>query len=552
MLDRCFLLPDMSRLPGAGGGGGNTASSRRLVVRRHAALGDAVAALVIADKLIDQDYEVQFQSHPSLCPVIRRNRDLYSIGPVNGFAHVNLDGAYENHPQRHAMGFWEIYVEAANHQLRARDIQIGPPLNCRPRLHVSDQEKSLVFQVLGKHEKPWIFICPRSHTYAARTVQDGTWAEASALMPGTKFWIGIHGPAPAGMVDLGIRDLDLLTQYLSCADILATVDTGPMHVAAALGVPIVAICQASSPEVHLNDQNDFLTIYPPNLSCLNCQKNLCPIREYQPPCQDIEPARIAQAVNARLSGIMGDTVSACVSVYKPDWETLNRCLGCVIPQVDEVVVCSDTAGIIPERASNHPKVRYVRCPRHDIGYGRKQNFAARHAHGHYLLFLNDDVFLNPGAVESMKQEMKAGVGIVGNLLRYPDNTIQHAGKIRTPGLMGWHHIDHLKYEPTIREPCEMENICGACNLVSRYAHFRIGGFDEEFYLYSEDDDYALRMRQNGWKIRYTPHSSGIHIEHQSTSKTGAIMDQVNRANATFDRKWRWYLLKNINTIPGTF
>src|SRR4029078_7025046 len=77
-------------------------------------------------------------------------------------------------------------------------------------------------------------------------------------------------------------------------------------------------------------------------------------------------------------------------------------------------------------------------------------------------------------------------------------------------------------------------------------------FDEEFFIYAEDDDFCLRMRRDGWRIRYTPHASGIHLEHQSTDKLGSISEPVGKANAIFARKWGSYLDHNINRVPGNF
>lgn len=142
--------------------------------------------------------------------------------------------------------------------------------------------------------------------------------------------------------------------------------------------------------------------------------------------------------------------------------------------------------------------------------------------------------------------------MVANLLRYPDGTIYHAGKARGPGQRGWGHRDYKHRDCTIKEPTEMENVCGACVLVSRKAFYEIDGFDEEFFIYAEDDSFALSMRQQGYKIIFTPHSEGTHLEHQSTKLLGNISDLVGAANTTFSRKWGRYLDHNINRIPGNF
>lgn len=520
-------------------------------VRRTAAIGDALCATVVADRLIEMGYDVTYQTHPSNFCVIRRHPRISAVELPQGAADVNLDGAYENDLRRQHRHFHEMFLDRAQRQLTQRGIILGDPNNLCPSIRVLEPEKQAIRDKLKQYDRPWVMVCPRSDSYAARQVPDGIWESAAARIHGTKFWLGRH-PAPKNFVDLQCQYLDLVVAYLSLADVMVSVDTGPLHIAAALGIPIVALGQSSSPELHLSDRRDFITISP-KLDCLNCQKNLCPLSALTPPCQNVPPELIAAWTNAKLSSLFGDTVSAVISIYRPEVGVLNRCLDSVLPQVDEAVVTVDQAGILPAGARTHAKIRYVRHRLRDVGYGRKQNVSARNSVGRYLLLMNDDVFLDPDAVAKMKQAFTPGVGIVSNLLRYPDGLIYHAGKVRGAGQRGWGHIDFRHKDPTFKDVTEIENCCGACVMVSRKAFYEIGGFDEDFYLYAEDDDFSLRMRRAGYKILFTPHSSGIHLEHQSTNKSGNLMDHVKTANGLFDSKWRAYLDHNLNRVPfGNF
>ena len=529
------------------GQGGNALSDHTAIIRRNAALGDVLCGTVVADKLAALGFEVQYQAHDSTHCLLRRVASVHSIAAPNGFCHVNLDGTYENDPRRRQKHFHQMFMDAANIQLRARGIDLGPTLNCKPKMRVSEAERDLGRMKLEPKPRPWIFICPRSNSYANRQIPDGIWDAACREMPGTKFWLGTH-PAPPSTVDLQCRHIDNLIVWLSAADLLVTVDTGPLHMAAALGIPIIALEQASSPEKHLSDQVDFITLRT-HLDCLDCQQNICPINHLTPPCQNYDPTLISGEVNRRIKG----GVSAAISIYRPEAATVNRCLECVLPQVDEVVITYDNAGKVPDGLIQNPKIRIVHKQLKDIGYGRKQNFGVRHTHGQFIVLLNDDVFLDPGAVDRMLDVMKdPKVGMVSNHLRYADGTIYHAGKIRGRGQMGWHHLDHRKFIPTIKEPTELENCCGACVLVRRQAYYAADGFDEEFYLMAEDDAMCLAFRREGWKIMFTPHSTAVHLEHQSVKKTGDITGLLQRSNATFHRKWHKYLEWNADRIPGDY
>ena len=189
---------------------------------------------------------------------------------------------------------------------------------------------------------------------------------------GTKFWLGLH-PAPSGIVDLECRHFDNVILWLSAADLLITVDTGPMHIAAALGVPVVAIVQSSSPNYHLNNQNDYIAVAGP-LDCLNCQQDVCPINAISPPCQQVNVGGIAAWANARLRGQGGNGVSAIVAIYKPAADTLNHCLRALLPQVDEIIVTRAQDGVLPSQVMSDPKIMQVVAPGTRLGYGKNVNF----------------------------------------------------------------------------------------------------------------------------------------------------------------------------------
>lgn len=533
------------------GGGGSPVAPSRIIVRRSLAMGDALSATVVATALKAQGIDVDFQTHPAFFPIIKRVRSLHSVQPSAGHCDVNLDATYEKDPLRKSKHFHQMWMEAANAQLSG--VQIGPMRNCKPKLVVKPEEDLAVRAQFLKYDRPWVFVCPRSQYYPGRTVQDGVWQDAAREMPGTKFWLGIHGPSPDGFVTLRGMSIENLVLWLSIADLLVTVDTGPMHVAAALNVPIVAIAQSSFPHWHLNDQCDYMQIAPEGVPCLDCQLNLCPLNEHLPPCQSIPWEAITLATIDRVNSIFSDDVSAIVPIYQPNVAVLNRCLAAVLPQVAEVVVTAEGKSVVPVGAMQHPKIRYVRTHQSSIGFGRNVNFGARNSRGKYLLILNDDVFLAPNAVEEMRKVMQPDTGIVVHFLRYESGGIYPTVCARRAGDRDWFHVDHLRKETSIPRVIEVENACGASWLIRRDAFFQCDGYDEQFFMYCEDNDLSLRMRQEGWKILYTPHAQGLHVGHQSAQKLGNLNELCRPSIQLFHQKWDRYLEHNRNRVPlGTF
>ena len=533
-----------------------TSSGNQIVVRRNAAIGDCVAATVVIDKLIDLGYDPIYQTHPAIHCLLRRHPRLQHFEETanNRYIDVNLDGAYEKDPLRRQRHFYDMFLSKSNDQLARLGINLGGMVNCKPQLRVSPAERHAAQLKFKEYPRPWIFVCPRSDTYQCRTVPDGIWMEASKRIAGTKFWIGRH-PAPPHFVDLKCNHLDNVLVWLSAADLLVTVDTGPMHMAAAMGIPILALCQSSSPELHLGDQVDFMTLSPKGLDCLNCQQNVCPLPNMRdtPPCQKFDPEIISAWANRKAQQIYGNDTSAIIPVYGSDPDVIRRCLDCITPQVQEVVVTAETEDKVPKGVVSGGKIRGVVKGVKGIGYGRNVNFGVRNSTGKNLMIINDDVFIDPGCVETLLRQLKDNVGCVSARLMYPDGTVYFAGKVRGPAEMGWGHKNHRQRHWDIKEPIEMENGYQAASLVSRKAFYHCGAFDERFFCYADDDAISLQLRRAGWKIVFEPNASGIHLEGQSTRKLGGDrMNVVRKANKTFDSVWGWYLRKNSNTIPGTF
>lgn len=525
-----------------------------VTVRRCAALGDVLAASSVAKKLMALGRSVNFEAHIGCHCILRYVPGMGSIQvPGVQAPDVNLDGAYENHPHRTSRTFSSIFIEAANNQLAKHNIVIPDHWNAAPVMEVSPEIKAEYLATLNTHSKPWVMVNPKSASWANRTIPNETWSQVAAQIMGTCFWIGTE-KAPPGFVDLNVRHVDTLIRYMACASLVITPDTGPLHIAAALGIPVVSIEQASSPQLHVSDQRDFITVATAHLDCLNCQKNMCPIDQHNPPCQKIDPVLIANAANARLGAVLGDSVSAVICVYNTDVHRLNRCLTHTLNQVDEIVIAIDGDGVIPKGIFQHPKIIYApNWTGNRMGYGKTANRGARHSNGKWILLLNDDVFLAPDAVQKFREAANPDTGIVAGLLFYPNGTIQHGGTYRNPGDTGFGHLDLGARESRIKDVVDMENVTLAAALIRRKAFYAAMGFDEEYDVYCEDNDLCMKIRRAGWGIRYTPFGTGIHEEHQTTKKDPIMLRYTMRQSCqTFARKWGWYFQKNAHTIPGTF
>jgi glycosyltransferase involved in cell wall biosynthesis len=130
-------------------------------------------------------------------------------------------------------------------------------------------------------------------------VPDDTWLKTAALVEGTCFWTG-YERIGSPIVDLGTRNFRRVMAAVACADLVVTVDTGPMHVASALKKPILAIQQAFDLSLRLPKGGNW-TSFSPDLDCLKCCEFHCPINKDNPPCTFLDHELLAKAINLRTS-----------------------------------------------------------------------------------------------------------------------------------------------------------------------------------------------------------------------------------------------------------
>lgn len=527
--------------------------NRKITIRRDGAIGDVLCAsftVPLVRKLTGLD--VVYQANPATHCVLRRTVGIKEFEEPNGQATVDLNGSYEHDPNRKNRHFAQCFLNSVYAQLRLND---QPRVtNFAPRMFLLPGDKEYALDILNAFPKPWIAIVPKSNSHAHRTVPDATWAEAAKQISGTKFWLGTD-TAPIGIVDLRIRHLDNIIRILSQVHLLCTVDTGPMHIAAALGTPIVSIKQQSDPWHHLSDQRDFIVIQPDGLQCVGCVLDYCPINKHTPPCQNISPSKISEAANNKLRYFNESGVSAVVCVYRPTAAMLNRCLENVEQQVQEIIVVVDEAGTIPAGARKNGKISYLKMPAFNVGYARKLNYGVRHSNYGLIMALNDDCYLNPDVVATLRKTMDSepDMGAVTHTLRYEDNTLQFSGMYREPGQTGgFGHLDHRGMKSRFTDPILQETICGASFLVKRKAFYDAAGYDDAFYLYSEDTAFGLQLRRAGYKIKYTPLCEGIHTEHVSSYATPGVDKIMAESHKIYAERWMPYMEANKWKIPGTF
>ncbi len=181
----------------------------------------------------------------------------------------------------------------------------------------------------------------------------------------------------------------------------------------------------------------------------------------------------------------------------------------------------------------------------EFNFARMHNQIIPQLSSDYVLLLNNDTEVLDRFWLTRLIELfdLPNIGIVGNKLRYPDGTIQHAGA--TGGLRGpmAHHLVgkvEEKGDFLLSFPRDVLAVTGACLLVPRQLYLESGGMDEKLAISYNDMDLCLSVRVNMGKAVIVSSSGGVtHKESKSRGSSFSHEHQrlLNSEAQYFDDKW---------------
>jgi N-acetylglucosaminyl-diphospho-decaprenol L-rhamnosyltransferase len=179
------------------------------------------------------------------------------------------------------------------------------------------------------------------------------------------------------------------------------------------------------------------------------------------------------------------------------------------------------------------------------GFAKANNQAISVSKGRYLYFLNPDAEVRKGALAAMISHLERhpDIGLAGNRLVNPDGSAQPSVENRYPGQKhAKKEMAGLKGDIQKHAKKEMTGlkgdiawVLGASMIARRMAIANVGGFNEDFFLYGEEQDLCLRLRKAGWSIGYIPEAVVLHWGGKSERDhlPADVWEEKFRAELTF-------------------
>jgi GT2 family glycosyltransferase len=177
-----------------------------------------------------------------------------------------------------------------------------------------------------------------------------------------------------------------------------------------------------------------------------------------------------------------------------------------------------------EAARAHPAVDETIAVGQRRGKGLNDSELLRRARGRYALLLNEDSELTPGATIALWHALEARptAACAGARLLRPDGTAQaSAWRFPTPltalaGALFLHRL--LTVQSRGRRTREVDWCQSAALLVRLEAARQVDYLDPDFFVYSDEVDFARRLRDEGWRSVYVPAAAAVHHEQLSRNE----------------------------------
>ena len=194
-----------------------------------------------------------------------------------------------------------------------------------------------------------------------------------------------------------------------------------------------------------------------------------------------------------------------------------------------------------------------------FNYSAINNWAVHRCDGQIIGLVNNDIeVITPDWLDEMVGfAVRPDTGVVGAMLYYPDDTIQHAGVLLGIGGVAGHIYVRKQrgYDGYCGRGLVAQNlsaVTAACMVVRREVFDEVGGLDEQLAVAFNDIDFCLRIRDRGYRNAWTPFAELYHHESASRGKEDTPEKAVrfNQEVAFMQRRWGRTLIEDPAFNPN--
>ncbi|HMQ68565.1 MAG TPA: glycosyltransferase family 2 protein [Ignavibacteria bacterium] len=167
----------------------------------------------------------------------------------------------------------------------------------------------------------------------------------------------------------------------------------------------------------------------------------------------------------------------------------------------------------------------------NLGFGGGHNFISSLEDSRYLLILNSDIkFIEKDSVKRLYEKLieSENYKVSGPKLVEEDMKPQRFDHGEIQGVTSWIKNNYgSSYWKERKSETEAAWVSGAVFMIERDLFERVNGFDENFFLYKEEEDLCKRIRDAGERILYFPEVSVMHYGHVVAKRSEHFSNSMN-------------------------
>lgn len=198
------------------------------------------------------------------------------------------------------------------------------------------------------------------------------------------------------------------------------------------------------------------------------------------------------------------------------------------PNYDVLVVDNGSIdGSVGFLKNHFPQVKVVKS-KENLGFGRGNNLGVyKYPEYDAYVFLNNDISVEKDWLKELISVVNEKVGAVGPKILYSKKkndkyVINSAGIELDKHYMGYDRYDGEYDSEKYNVVEQVDALCGGTLLITKKAWDMVGGFNSHMFMYYEDVDISLRLRDFGFKLYYCGNSTVYHDHMGSTSSMSSF------------------------------
>ncbi|NWG29109.1 MAG: glycosyltransferase [Ignavibacteriaceae bacterium] len=227
----------------------------------------------------------------------------------------------------------------------------------------------------------------------------------------------------------------------------------------------------------------------------------------------------------------------------------------------EIIIIDNASddGSVDVIKEKFPSVKLIEN-KFNAGFGRANNQGLAIAKGKYILFINPDCIVSEDTFDKMLLffNEKPECGLAGCKILNSDGTLQLACRRSFPGpwtsftkvtglsnlfpeskIFARYNLTYLDENKTY----EVDAVSGSFMMMRKEVYEKIGGFDEQFFMYGEDLDLCYRVQKAGYKVYYVHSTQIIHYKGESTKRSN--LDETK----LFYDAMHLFVKKHLSSFP---